>query len=136
MVVRPTNHPIFTKFVFVCFFQRMSLWPELKVVKAATISIYPTVSENFSEAGGGLAVPPVESPIRWFGFRTVQGNGNGFQRTTLNFGTARGKSAIPLLVKRTPEHLRKSAADTQAKGLYNRQGIATGFITNEEHAVS
>jgi hypothetical protein len=33
----------------------MSLWSELKVVKAATISIYPTVSEDFAEAGGGLA---------------------------------------------------------------------------------
>jgi hypothetical protein len=35
----------------------MNLWPELKVVKAATISVYPTVSEDFAKAGGGLAVP-------------------------------------------------------------------------------
>jgi hypothetical protein len=77
----------------------------------------------------------VVSPIRWFSFSTVPDDGNGFQRTILNFGSARGKPAIPLLVKQTPEHLRKSAANTQAKGLYNRQGVAAGFITSKGQAV-
>ena len=35
----------------------MNLWPELKVVKAATISIYLTISEDFAEAGAGLPSP-------------------------------------------------------------------------------
>ncbi len=47
----------FHKIYLHLLFQRMSLWSELKVVKAATISIYPTVSEDFAEAGGGLTVP-------------------------------------------------------------------------------
>jgi hypothetical protein len=40
----------------------MSLWSELKVVKAATISIYPTVSEDFAEAEGRLAAPQWSCP--------------------------------------------------------------------------
>jgi hypothetical protein len=40
----------------------MSLWPELKEVKASTISIYPTASEDFAEDGGGLAVPQWSHP--------------------------------------------------------------------------
>jgi hypothetical protein len=77
----------------------------------------------------------VVSPIRWFSFSTVPDDGNGFQRAILNSGSARDKHAIPLLVKQTPEHLRKSAANTQAKGLYNKQGVAAGFITSKGQAV-
>jgi hypothetical protein len=96
----------------------------------------PDSLRGFRRGWGRARRPPVGSPIRWFGFRTVQGDGNSFQRAIHDFGAARGKSAIPLLVKQTPEHLRKSAANTQVKGLYNRQGIATGFITSKEQAVS
>ena len=47
----------FHKISLLLLFQRMNLWPEFKEVKAATISIYPTVSEDFAGGGGGLAVP-------------------------------------------------------------------------------
>jgi hypothetical protein len=49
----PTHHPVFSHKIFLLLFQRMNLRPELKFVKAATISIYLTVSGG----GGGLASP-------------------------------------------------------------------------------
>jgi hypothetical protein len=53
----------FHKIYLHLLFQRKSLWSELKVVKAATISIYPTVSEDFAEAGGGLTIPQWSHPL-------------------------------------------------------------------------
>ena len=58
-----------------------------------------TLAGNFAGGGGRARRPPVGSPIRRFSFRSTIDDDIRFQRMFLKFGTLRGKSVNPLLVK-------------------------------------
>jgi hypothetical protein len=54
------------------------------------------------------------------------------QRKFFRPGFVKGKSAVPLHVKQTPEHLRKSAAAINVKRVYNREEKVADFLTSND----